>query len=152
MRSSGVSTRTGRAGARDPGSKNGLRRYAPLIRAPSSAVARRSTAKVVAAGVDGTACRADFVLTAMRNGRTTTSSLVLVSRDGANIEIGIANMEIDRFIGMDPADGPRAQGDFEVFSNLLTHPIQGQKPFVLETSPGGSSGCCGRANCLVAGS
>jgi hypothetical protein len=96
--------------------------------------------------------RVEIRMTAMRNGRTTTSSLVLVSRDGANIEIGIANMEIDRFIGMDPADGPRAQGDFEVFSNLLTHPIQGQKPFVLETSPGGSSSCCGRANCLVAGS
>jgi len=96
--------------------------------------------------------RVEIRMTAMRNGTTTTRNLVLVSRDGANIEVGISNMEIDRFIGMDPADGPRAQADFEVFSNLLTDPIRGPKPFVLEASPGGSSGCCGHANCLVAGS
>ncbi len=86
----------------------------------------------------------------MRNGRMETSKLVLVSKDGSDIEIGISNMEIDRFIGMDPADGPRALGDFEVFTSLLTNPITGLKPILLETSPGGSSGCCGHANCLSA--
>jgi hypothetical protein len=91
-------------------------------------------------------------MTAIRNGRTTTSKLVLASKDGADMGIGIANMEIDRYIGMDPADGPSSQGDFEVFTNLLESPIQGLKPFLLESSPGNSSGCCGRANCLVTGS
>jgi hypothetical protein len=90
-------------------------------------------------------------MTAMRNGRRTTSKLVLYSRDGADLEIGISNMEIDRFIGMDPADGPRAQGDFATFSDLLQDPIEGLKPFLRESGPGNSSGCCGRANCLVTG-
>jgi hypothetical protein len=89
-------------------------------------------------------------MTAMRNGRTTTSKLVLDVKDGADLEIGIANMEIDRYIGMDPADGPRSQGDFEIYTSFLTKPIRGLKPFLLETSPGGSSGCCGLANCFGA--
>jgi hypothetical protein len=90
-------------------------------------------------------------MTAVRNGKRTASKLVLYSRDGADLEIGISNMEIDRFIGMDPADGPRAQGDFETFTNLLRDPIEGRKPFLRESGPGNSSGCCGRANCLVTG-
>jgi hypothetical protein len=90
-------------------------------------------------------------MTAMRNGRRTASKLVLYSKDGADLEIGVSNMEIDRFIGMDPADGPRAQGDFATFANLLQNPIEGPKPFLREASPGNSSGCCGRANCLVTG-
>ncbi|HEY0558352.1 MAG TPA: hypothetical protein VGG20_29140 [Thermoanaerobaculia bacterium] len=96
--------------------------------------------------------RVEIQMTAIRNGRKTLSKLILISKDGADIQIGISNMEIDRFIGMDPADGPRGQGDFEVFTNLLTDPIQGPKPFLREAGPGNSSGCCGRANCLVAGS
>src|SRR5690349_5924862 len=55
-------------GAPDPGAKNGVCRYAPVTRAPMSAVASCSTPKVVASGVDRTACRADFVLTAIRKG------------------------------------------------------------------------------------
>ena len=86
-----------------------------------------------------------------RNGRTTTSKLILNSARGADVQIGIRNMEIDRFIGMDPADGPRAQADFEVFADLLTNAVVGPKPFLLESRPGGSTGCCGRANCLVSG-
>jgi hypothetical protein len=90
-------------------------------------------------------------MTAVRNGKRTMSKLVLYAKDGADLEIGISNMEIDSFIGMDPADGPRAQGDFGTFANLLQNPIQGPKPFLREAGPGGSSGCCGRANCLVTG-
>ena len=87
----------------------------------------------------------------VRNGRTATRKLTLNAENGNDVEIGIFNMEIDRFIGADPTDGPRSQADFEVFADLLTEGIKGPKPFLLETTPGGSSGCCGRANCLVTG-
>lgn len=94
----------------------------------------------------------EISMTRIRNGKKTASKLILNSVQGADVEIGITNMEIDRFIGMDPSDGPRAQADSEVFTDLLTRPIQGSKPFLLETAPGGSTGCCGHANCFTAGS
>jgi len=93
----------------------------------------------------------EIEMTRFRNGKQTTSKLILNSVNGADLQIRILNMEIDRFIGMDPADGPRAQADFEIFADLLTAPIPEPKPFLLESGPGGSTGCCGMANCFSAG-
>jgi hypothetical protein len=81
-------------------------------------------------------------MVANRNGRTTRSSLVLAPAGGGDLEAGIANMEIDRFIGMDPASGPRVEADFEVYSDLLANPPgRGEpRPFLRQAGAGISSG------------
>lgn len=83
-----------------------------------------------------------FEMTANRNGRTATSALVLTPKDGAVLEIGISNMEIDQYIGLDPASGPRVEADHEVYTDLVTPPLPaGQpRPFLRQASPGNFSG------------
>lgn len=90
-------------------------------------------------------------MVANRNGRTTSSRLVLASAGGEDVQVGIANIEINRFIGMDPASGPRVEADFEVHLDLLANPPgQGQpRPFLRSTSPGNSSGQ-GMSGCVPA--
>jgi hypothetical protein len=83
-----------------------------------------------------------FEMTANRNGRTATSSLVLTPKDGAGLEIGISNMEIDRFIGLDPAAGPRVEADYEVYADLVTPPLRAGQPMpsLRQAGPGNASG------------
>ncbi len=83
-----------------------------------------------------------FEMTARRNGRTTHSELVLTPKDGASLEIGISNMEIDRYIGLDPASGPRVEADYEVYADLVTPPLPAGQPlpFLRQSSPGHASG------------
>lgn len=59
---------------------------------------------------------------ANRNGVTTDSELVLRPAGGGDIQIGIMNIEIDRFVGLDPTNGPTAEADFGVFAELLEKP------------------------------
>lgn len=92
----------------------------------------------------------EIKMTANRNGRTTTRKLVLRPPSGTDLQIGIMNMEIDRFVGMDPADGPRAEADFEVYAELLAAPLQGPKPFLRQMSPGNPAGI-GVSSCVPLG-
>jgi hypothetical protein len=94
--------------------------------------------------------RVEFRMTANRNGRTTTRRLVLSPPPGQDLEIGIMNMEIDKYIGMDPADGPRAEADFEVYAELLAAPLQGPRPFLRQMSPGNPAGI-GVSSCVPLG-
>ncbi len=83
-----------------------------------------------------------FEMTSHRNGRTATSALVLTPKDGAGLEIGISNMEIDRYIGLDPASGPRVEADYEVYADLVTPPLRAGQPMpsLRQAGPGNASG------------
>jgi hypothetical protein len=89
-----------------------------------------------------------------RNGKPTDEDLVLAPTGAGELQVGIGNMEIDRFIGLDPATGPRVQADFEVHFDLLQNPIaQGQpRPFLQLAARDGSSTQGGVSSCAPAGS
>jgi len=94
-------------------------------------------------------------MVANRNGIRTESRLVLKPALGDELQAmqaGIANMEIDRFIGMDPASAPRVEADFEVYADLLEMPIdRGRpRPFLRPAGPGNIS-AQGQSGCAPAG-
>lgn len=76
----------------------------------------------------------------------------LVLKSQKDVEVGIANMEIDRYIGIDPTTGPHVAADFEVYFDLLQRPIaQDQsRPFLQLAARGGSSGQGGVSSCAPA--
>lgn len=74
-----------------------------------------------------------------RNGRTTESELVFRPDGGNDLLINIMNMEINRFVGLDPANGPKAEADFGVYAELLANPITGDIPFLRQASTGDPS-------------
>jgi len=80
-----------------------------------------------------------FKSVANRNGRTTESELIFRPAGGGDLQIGISNMEINRFVGLDPANGPRAEADFGVYAELLAEPIVGDIPFLRQVSTGDPS-------------
>jgi hypothetical protein len=84
----------------------------------------------------------EITMLANRNGAEAERRLVLVSADGGDLEVGIANMEIDRFIGFDPASAPRVEADFEVYADLLARPLERDqpRPFLRQAGFGNSSG------------
>ncbi|HEV2851557.1 MAG TPA: hypothetical protein VHC97_02020 [Thermoanaerobaculia bacterium] len=88
-----------------------------------------------------------------RNGSKTERALVLAAAGGGDVEVGIANMEIDRYVGLDAAAGPRVEADFEVYSDLLANPpAKGEpRPFLSNVSPGNSSGMGGVSGCVPVG-
>ena len=87
---------------------------------------------------------------ANRNGRTTENDLVLRPSGGGDVRIGIMNIEINRFVGLDPVNGPTAEADFGVFAELLETPISGAIPFLRQTSPGDPAGAP-LSTCVPAG-
>ncbi len=87
---------------------------------------------------------------AIRNGRTSESDLILRSSGGGDVQVGIMNIEINRFVGLDPANGPTAEADFGVFAELLETPISGAIPFLRQTSPGDPAGAP-LSTCVPAG-
>jgi len=91
-------------------------------------------------------------MVANRNGIRTVRQLVLKPAFGDVLQAGVANMEIDRFIGMDPASAPRVEADFEVYADLLVRPIdRGQpRPFLRPAGPGNIS-AQGQSGCAPAG-
>lgn len=93
-----------------------------------------------------------FEMTANRNGRTVPSRLVLAPKDSGGLQVGISNMEIDRFIGLDPASGPRVEADYEVYADLVTPALPPNQavPFLRQASPGNSSGQ-GVSSCAPSG-
>jgi len=90
-------------------------------------------------------------MVANRNGRTTDRSLILRPVNGGDVELGIMNMEINRLVGMDPANGPRAEADFGVYSDLLLEEITGTVPFLRQTTAGDPAGAGGMSTCVPAG-
>lgn len=65
-----------------------------------------------------------------------TEKLVLSPANGKDVRIKIANMEIDPFLGIPPAYGPREEADFEVYMDLLPSLSPGDRTFLSRVSPG----------------
>ena len=91
-----------------------------------------------------------FNMVANRKGKTTNEQLVLAPKYGDTVQVGIVNMEIDRFIGLDPTTAPRVQADFEVYFDLLQEPIA-QRPFLQLAARDNSSTQGGISSCAPSG-
>jgi hypothetical protein len=62
--------------------------------------------------------------------------LVLSPANGNDVQIKIMNMEIDSFLGIPSAYGPRAEADFEIYMDLLPNLNPGDRTFLSRVSPG----------------
>lgn len=85
-----------------------------------------------------------------KSGRTERNNLVFSPAAGKDLQIDIKNMEVNELIGFDSAYGPRATADFEIYGELLPRTVAVQKPFLVQTGPGGPAGV-GLSSCPPTG-
>lgn len=72
---------------------------------------------------------------ALRNGKTTVGDMIFRPVGGSDVQLEIMNMEINRLVGLDPANGPRAEADFGVYADLLKERPD-RIPFLRQTIAG----------------
>jgi hypothetical protein len=78
---------------------------------------------------------------AIRNGKAAESQLIFKPASGGDLQIEIMNMEINRLVGLDPANGPRAEADFGVYADLLKSPPDAKNvPYLRQSSAGDPAG------------
>jgi hypothetical protein len=91
-------------------------------------------------------------MVARRNGKRTESDLILRPAGNGDVQISVMNIEINRLVGLDPANGPLPEADFAVYSDLLKTPPDPGKmiPFLRQSTPGDPAGA-GMSTCVPTG-